>query len=60
MDNPRELRSIDDIIHNIKINLDKVLKKAQEPNVSDEELKRYSIILIGLNQILTGAFDLDY
>ena len=60
MNNPRELRSIDDMIHNIKINLDKVREKAQEPNISDEELKRYSIVLIGLNQILTGACDLDY
>ena len=28
MDNPRELRSIDEMIHSIKINLDKVKEKS--------------------------------
>ncbi len=45
MNNPRELRSIDDMIHNIKISLDKGKEKAQDPNISNEELKRYVIVL---------------
>lgn len=62
MNDPREKRRIqvDDMIHNITISLDKIREKAQDPNISNEELKRYVMVLIGLNQILTGACDLDY
>ena len=54
------LQSIDDSINNIKTYAQRIKEKSEKPDISDEELKRVSTLLIGVCQILHSEDTSNY